>query len=124
MLDSLSNLSTDKDEESQGWLAPKPRNIKKKFSKPVVATRFSKRIPRDGIPIAEKASSRAVAKNTILGTSPSNPFVILSNTPSALLENVLSDLNIVVDDAEEQIGAFRAEELARAALAKANYKVF
>jgi hypothetical protein len=41
-----------------------------------------------------------------------------------LLENVLSDLNIVVDDDEEQIRAFRAEELARAALAEANYKVF
>lgn len=65
-----------------------------------------------------------MAKNTILGTTPSNPFIILSNTPSALLENVLSDLNIVVDDAEEQIRAFRAEELARVALAEANYKVF
>jgi hypothetical protein len=37
---------------------------------------------------------------------------------------VLSDLNIVVEDVEDQIGAFRAEELARAALAEANYKVY
>lgn len=50
--------------------------MRKKNSKHVVvATRTSSRIPRDGVPLAEKATSRAMAKNTILGTVPSsNPF--------------------------------------------------
>jgi len=90
-----------------------------------MATRTSQRIARDGIPIAAKATSRAIAKNTISGTDiTSNPFTILNNTPSDMLQKVMRDLNIVVEDVEEQIGVFRAEELARAALAEANYKVF
>lgn len=58
------------------------------------------------------------------GNPSANPFTVLSNTPSSLLQNVLNDLNLVADDAEEKIGVFRAEELARTALAETNYKVF
>jgi hypothetical protein len=79
--------------------------MKKKLSKQVVvATRTSKRLLKDGIPIAEKATARAIAKNTILGNSSSNPFTVLGNTPTDVLENVLNDLNIVVNDAREHMG--------------------
>jgi hypothetical protein len=105
---------------------------KKNARQVVVATRASKRIPRDGVPIAEKATSRAITKNTILGTKntilgtkkTSNSFTVLSDTPSLTLQNVLSDLNVMVDNVEDQIRVFKAEELARAALVEANYKIF
>jgi hypothetical protein len=94
---------------------------KKNARQVVVATRASKRIPRDGVPIAEKATSRAITKNTILGTKntilgtkkTSNSFTVLSDTPSLTLQNVLSDLNVMVDNVEDQIRVFKAEELAR-----------
>jgi hypothetical protein len=127
MMDSLSALSKESeiDEELQEWQSPRPRKMKKNLSKQVVvATRTSKILLKDGIPIAEKAAARAIAKNTILGNSSSNPFTVLGNTPTDVLENDLNDLNIVVNDAGKQIGVFRAEERARAALAEANYKVF
>lgn len=128
MMGNISNLSkeSDMEEESQKWQVSKSKKKMKKKLKPVVvATRTSKRIPKDRIPIAEKASSRAIAKNNISGfTSYSNPFTILNNTPTAMLHNVMKYLNIVVEDVEEQIQVFRAEELARAAIAEANYKVF
>jgi hypothetical protein len=127
MMDSLSALSKESeiDEELQEWQSLRPRKMKKKLSKQVVvATRTSKRLLKDGIPIAEKAAARAIAKNTILGNSSSNPFTVLGNTPTNVLKNVPNDLNIVVNDARERIGVFRAEEHARAALTEANYKVF
>jgi hypothetical protein len=128
IMDSMSNLSRDSDwdEALQGWQSPKSKKKKKKKTRQVVvATRASQRIPKDGIPVAEKASMRATAKNNISGITISpNPFTILDNTPSVVLQHVLSDLNIVVEDVEDQIGAFRAEEMARAALAEANYKVY
>jgi hypothetical protein len=48
----------------------------------------------------------------------------LSNTPSEELHKVLCDINIVVEEVGEQIGAFKVEEVARAALVEANYKVY
>jgi hypothetical protein len=125
LMDDISILERDSDfeEERQGWQSPKLRKMKKKFLKPVVATRTSKRLVRDGVPIAKKAVSQVMARNEILGNKSVNPFTVISNTPASLLENVLNDLNIVMDDAEEQIGVFKVEELARAALAEANYKV-
>ena len=66
-----------------------------------MATRTSQRIARDGIPIAAKATSRAIAKNTISGTdNNSNLFIILNNTPSDMLQKVMRDLNIVVEDVQ------------------------
>lgn len=122
---SIMEIDSDFEEERQGWQSPKPRKMKKKFLKSVVvATRTSKRLARNGVPIVEKAASRVMARNKILGNQSANPFTVISNTSASLLENVLNDLNIIVNDAEEQIGVFRAEDLARAALAEANYKVF
>lgn len=126
IIDSMSNLSkgSDNDDMNQGWLSPRPRKTKKKNRKVVVATRTSQRIPKDGISITQKATSRAIAKNSMAGNNKqSNPFTVLSNT-SVSLPEVLSDLNIVGDNVEKQIEVFKVEELARAALAEANYKVF
>ena len=82
----------------------------------MVATRTSSRVPRDGIPIATKAANRAKAKNTITGTiTTTNPFTVLNNASTAFLEKVIIDLDIEVENVEEQIDIFRAEELARAA---------
>lgn len=50
-----------------------------------------------------------------------DPFTILNNTPSDALQKVIIDLEVEV---EEQLNAFRAEEVARAAIAEANYKSF
>lgn len=45
----------------------------------MVATRTSRRVPGDGIPIATKAANRAKAKNTITGTvTTTNRFTILN----------------------------------------------
>lgn len=127
MMDGISNLSreSDWDEDIQGWQSPKSKKKKKKMTRQVVvASRVSQRIPRDGIPIAEKAALRAKANKCTAGTDKSlNLFTILSNTSSKELQRVLSDVNVVVEEVSEQIGAFKAEELARAALAEANYKV-
>jgi hypothetical protein len=91
----------------------------------VVAARTSNRVPRDGIPIATKAANRARARDTITGnSSTSNPFTLLNNTDKADLEKVMLDLDIETKNVGEQIDIFRVEELARAALVEANYKVF
>lgn len=128
MMDSLSNLSKDSEwgETGQGWQSPKSKKKKKKKGKKVMmATRTSQRIAKDSIPIAMKTTSRATAKSSIPGMmNDSNIFTILNNTPNETLHIVMNDLNIAVEDVEGQIGAFRAEEMARAALAEANYKIF
>ena len=69
--------------------------------------------------------ARAAARNTFSGTSTnSNPFTILNNTSNACLEKVILDLDIEIENVEEQIDIFKVEELARAAIAEANYKAF
>jgi len=127
-MDYISDQSKNLDMENdcQGWQSPKSKKSKKKNMRQLmVATRTSSRVPRDGIPIATKAANRAKAKNTITGTiTTTNPFTVLNNASTAFLEKVIIDLDIEVENVEEQIDIFRAEELARAAIAKANYEAF
>lgn len=126
IMDTLSNLSkSDLEDEDKGWQPSRPKKIRKKGGKQVmVDTRTSSRVPKDGISIADKAASRAMAKNSLSGIkASSNPFTILNNS-CEVLEAVINDLNIVADDMSEQVSVFKAEEIARAALAEANYKVF
>jgi len=89
-----------------------------------VAIRTSSLVPRDGIPIATKAMNRVRALNNSLGTSSQNPFTILNNTSSDALQKDIFDLDLKVEDVDEQLNVFRAEEVARAAIAEANYKSF
>jgi hypothetical protein len=128
LMETFSDESKDLDleDEEQGWQVPSTkRKKKKKLNQVVVASRTSMRIPRDGIPVAVKASARVAARDNFLGiANTSNPFTVLNSTPTSLLQSVIADLNIEGDNVEEQIGVFRAEEIARAALAEANYKVF
>jgi hypothetical protein len=42
--------------------------------------------------------------------------------PISAMQSIMVDLDIELDNVEEQLGAFRVEELARLAIAKANYK--
>lgn len=106
IMDPFSNL-----EGNLKWLSPKSRKTKKKkgSKQVIVVTRASSRIPKDGRTITEKATSRAMAKNSITGNIPktSNPFTILNSSEVSSLHNVLDGLNIVVSDVEEQIGVLR-----------------
>lgn len=127
IMDADSIISkSDVEELSRGWTVSKPKAKKKRSSKKVVvATRASSRISKDGISIADKATARVMAKNTITGmTKNANPFTILNNVTDSALLATLGDLNVTIDETDAQIGVFRAEELARVALAKANYKNF
>lgn len=79
----------------------------------------------DGIPVVEKAVLHAKARDDLSGISTSsNPFTVLNKTPDVDLQSIILDLDIVSNDIKEQIGVFRAEEIARAAVAEANYKCF
>lgn len=127
VLEHLSNMNknSDMEREGQGWQSPKTKKKKKSKRKVVVATRTSSRVPRDGVPVATKATNRATARNNNTGKSNiSNPFTLLNNKPSSFLEKVIVDLDKEIEDVEEQIDMFKVKELARAALAEANYKAF
>lgn len=127
LMDKFSCRSKDSDmeEANQGWKAPKSKKSKKhKKKQVVVASRTSSRIPRDGIPIAEKATKRAMEKDNISGMTTHNPFTVLNNTPVPILHAVMTDLDIEVDNIDDQIGVFKLAELARAVVAEANYKNF
>lgn len=64
-----------------------------------------------------------MAKDCYSGNSgSSNPFIVLNNTPTVLLQQVIGDLDISIDNVEEQIDIFRAKELSRATLVEANYR--
>jgi hypothetical protein len=91
----------------------------------VVATRTSSRVPRDGIPIATKAINKAKAKdNTTCIVSSQNSFIVLNDTATASLKEVILDLDIEVENVEEQIDIFRVEELTRATIVEANYAAY
>lgn len=79
----------------------------------MVASRVSNRTPRDGIPIAERASMRTSARNNISGMTTQNPFIVLNNTPDDMLQSVIDDLDIDASNAIEQLNVFKLEELAR-----------
>lgn len=60
----VQSVETDMAETAPGWQAPKSKKKKKKTKRCIaVATRTSSRVPRDGVPIAEKAAQRAKIKN-------------------------------------------------------------
>lgn len=123
---SLYNNISEGDLEDEGWVAPKAKKAKKGGKKKVlVATRTSNRIPRDGVSIAAKAMARAKTINDISGKKvPPNPFTVLNSASNEELFSVINDLDISLNNHEEQINVFKAEELARPAIAEANYKAF
>ncbi|TVU21064.1 hypothetical protein EJB05_30676, partial [Eragrostis curvula] len=121
------------DGEDQGWSDPiqkKTRPKNQKGKRPVIPMRASTRVPRDGKTIQEKAELRAKAKNLETGTFSlsetikANPFTLLNAIPNEHLNNVIEDLDLVVEEGNSLIDSIRAEELARAVIAEANYKAF
>ena len=118
---SLEGQLTDEGGD-QGWEKPPSRKKKLKPTKPkvTIATRASSRIPRDGIPVAEKAMKRAQERDELTG----NPFTILNNASNDDLRKIALDLDINSDFLDENLNAMKAEELVRADLAQANYKTY
>jgi hypothetical protein len=116
------------DDDTRGWVESvskkKKRKKMKKKTNQVAATRASSRVPRDGVPIADKAMARAKERNDFLKGNRSNSFTVLKDASTAHLRGVILDVDITCDDIDAQIEAFRAEEAIRADLAKANYQVY
>jgi len=90
----------------------------------VVATRTSARVPRDGVPIAAKAAARTQKRDNDLQGMFASSFTVLNSAPNTYLKEVMGDLDIEGNDLDAQINIFKAEEIVRADLAKANYKVY
>jgi hypothetical protein len=132
LMENLSSQEMDslsEEDNTQGWVVRYSNKKKKKVSKKgkrnlAVATRASKRVPRDGIPITVKAMTRVKEMNDLQKGKDVNPFTILNNAPVDHLHRVLSDLEVECDELHSQINVFRAEELVRADLAQANYNAY
>lgn len=88
----------------------------------MVASRTSSRIARHGIPIADKACALTSRMDNIQGITSDNPFTVLNSIPISVMQSTLVDIDIEVEDVDEQLGAFKTEELAWAAIAEANYR--
>jgi hypothetical protein len=117
LMEITSIMGKDSDEEGDdlGWQAPKSKKSKK-TKKVVAATRTSSRVPRDGVPIATKATQRAMARNTVSGTT-HNSFIILNSTPNFILQSIITDLDLEIENMDEQLDAFKTEEIVRAKIA-------
>jgi hypothetical protein len=48
----------------------------------------------------------------------------LNSVPNSVLQAILVDLDLKMGNMDEQLGAFKAEEIARAKIAEANYNSF
>lgn len=110
-------------EMDHGWSVAdaKKKNKSTKQKNPPAPTR-SEMIPQDGIPILEKASTRAKQKNLETGNeNDNNPFTVLNNTPNDYISNIIDGLDVVVDDKDVFINAIKAKEIVRAEIAEAKY---
>jgi hypothetical protein len=125
IMEQVELYHTEEDGE-QEWEKALSKKGKKKSRRnfPVIATRASSRIARDGIPILEKATKRAREKNQLQGTSRPNPFLILNNESNENLSTVMKDIGIVLENYDNQIDLFKAEERVRATIAEANYNKY
>jgi hypothetical protein len=64
-----------------------------------------------------------MARNDISGTA-LNSFTVLNSIPNPDLHAVMVDLDLVTENPEEQLDAFKSEEMARAKITKENYRNF
>jgi hypothetical protein len=119
----LYHIEEDGEQECEKALSKKGKK-KSRRNFPVIATRASSRIARDGIPILEKATKRAREKNQLQGTSRPNPFLILNNESNENMYTVMKDIGIVLENYDNQIDVFKAEEHVRATIAEANYNKY
>lgn len=117
----------DTEENQQSWVVSgsKKKTKKQKKSKVMIATRVSSRVPMDGRTMMEKAMQRAQDKDVASkGNSSANQFLVLNELDNEHIQNVVSELDLEIDNLDTQIDTFKAEERVRAALAEANYKEY
>jgi hypothetical protein len=97
------------------------REAKRKL--PAVATRTSKRVQRDGVPVQKKAEARALLKNDLSG----NSFSVLHLVPKEKLSSIAASAKIVLgvdlDSIDNRIESLLAKEQAEAILACNREKV-
>ena len=103
-------------DEEGDWVKPPSKKKKTKPSKQKVdvATRTSSRVPRDGVPIAEKAARRAQERDEL----PGNPFTILNDHSTDTLRKIATDLDVNDSFLDENLDAIKVEELVRADFAQ------
>jgi hypothetical protein len=113
------------DEENE-WTVVECRSAGKRESKrklPAVATRTSKRVQRDGVPVQKKAEARALLKNDLTG----NSFSVLHLVPKEKLSSIAASTKIVLgvdlDSIDNRIESLLAKEQAEAILACNREKV-
>jgi len=103
----------------------KKKQTKKDKGRITVATRTNSRVPKDGRTMMEKATHRVEERNELLtGTNTANQFLVLNNLSNDDIKSVTNNLDIQIENIDDQIEVFRAEERVRAALAEANYKEY
>jgi hypothetical protein len=125
ILTSGDERSTE--ENQHPWVVSSSKRKTKKHNKGkvVIATRASSRAPKDGRTMMEKAVQRAQDRDVVTkGTSPANQFLILNELDTEHIQNIVSELDLEIDNLDTQIDTFKAEERIRAALAEANYKEY
>ena len=81
-------------------------------------------MPRDGVSIAAKDAARAHKRDNDLQGMFAPSFTVLNSAPNSYLKEVMGDLDIEGNDLDAQINIFKAEEIVRADLAKANYNAY
>jgi hypothetical protein len=116
-----------KDIKYETWVSKSNRKKQTKKGRGIitVAIRTSSRVPKDGRSMMEKSTQHAKERNEIIkGTNNANHFLILNNLSNEYIKNVTDNLDISIENIDNRLEVFRAEERVRAALAEANYKEY
>jgi hypothetical protein len=112
----------DKEDEKEGWSMVACQSAKKQktVKQPVIASRTSSRVAKDGVSMMQKAKERASRSNELTGTS--NPFTILNLTGKDKLKKIASDAHVVLGGdtgaIDNNIDVLLAKEKAEAVLAE------
>ncbi|KAM0871857.1 hypothetical protein ACQ4PT_039091 [Festuca glaucescens] len=120
-------MDEEKEGGNSGWMLVPCQSAKKKrtVKQPVVATRASKRIQRDGRSVLQKAEARVSQRDEATGNS--NPFAVLNNTSKDDTIGIANaaHINLGENDAEidNQLDTILAKEMAEAVLAENRLRV-
>lgn len=136
-MDSQTNFMEDEsvqsleefmeDIEYETWVSKsskkkQTRKAKGGFS---VAPRTSNRVPKDGRIVLEKATQLAKERDDFSkGKNAANQFLVLNSLSNDEIKSVADSLDISIENIDDQIEVFKAEERVRAALAEANYREY
>jgi hypothetical protein len=117
----------DKEEDNSGWMMVPCQSAKKQktVKQPVVATRASKRIQRDGCSVLQKAEARVSQRDE--ATCISNPFDVLNCTSKDDLLGIASSAHISLGEnnveIDNQLDTVLAKELAEAVLVENRFRI-